>query len=254
MPNEKTELENFLDGINKDEGKTEDLFNLTDEVHADKATAEEKEEEPKKLPFNKDEKLQKYIDKQVEKRLASHKPEPQIAPSKSEDEDPLDDVLIQLIGNDTSEKVSIIKNFKNALASRDEKVKQSALNEINARVEQDKQAEIDAQAEVSNALDEIEETFDIDITSSTPQAKKLRSEFLDFVGRVASKDKTGNITSYPDFIETYKVYKDANKPVSNDRAKELANRSISPSNETTSVKKGGNTFEDFERMIENLSN
>jgi hypothetical protein len=98
-----------------------DPLDKTPEDPFAKHTVEEEvvEEEAKPLPFHKDPKVQKFIDKQVEKRLENFK---QVeTPKEAQGDDDVTDVLTRLIGNDTPEKLSMLKDFKNVL----EKVKDS---------------------------------------------------------------------------------------------------------------------------------
>lgn len=134
-------------------------------------------------------------------------------------------------------------------------VKESALREIEARTESERQAEIEAQNEVYDAIDDIEDTFNIDLTSGKPSANKLRNDFIDFVKRVAPKDSTGEIISYPDWKETFALFKERNeKPApSNDRAKDIANRSISNAN-VANAQSAVETFDQLEKWLENLPN
>ena len=253
---QNNEADNFLELFGSESPKEDTEFALPEEKVAEEPATEEKEtEEEDKVPFNKNPKVLKFIEREVKRLTSENKPETPTAPlHRTEDEDPLTDVLTRVIGNDTAEKISAIKDFKKALESRDQRVKEDALSEINARADRERQAEIDAQNEVSDALDAIEETFDIDMTSSSAQAKKVRGEFLDFVGRVAPKNQNGDIVSYPDFVETYKVFREMNRTPSNDRAKSLASRSIAPSSEATVAQPTGSSWDDTERMIAKLLN
>jgi len=211
--------------------------------------SEIEEETVKKVPFNKDEKLQRYIEKQVSKKLAEYEPKVQTAPLQTTDEvDPLTEVLTRIIGNDTPEKLSAIKDFKKTLEGREERVRQEALNDIQSRVDSEKQAEVQALEEVSNALDDIEDTFNVDLTNNT----KLRNGFLDFMGKISPKDANGNIIAYSDFNEAFKTFKEMNKAPSNDRAKDLASKSMSNQTTIKPAEQSVNSFDDFDKWAESL--
>jgi hypothetical protein len=263
MPNEETELTKFLEEAGVDTPKVEEpteerLYDFSEKKAVVEAKADTPEDEEDDVPFHKNPKVIKYIEKREAKlrdefEQRFNKQEPQVREPLTEDEDPLSDVLTRIIGNDTPEKLSAIKDFKKALGNMKDEAKLEALREIEARGEEETKAEIQAQNEVSEALDDIEDIFNIDITSNAPQAKKMRSDFIDFVKRVAPKDRNGDIVSYPDFKETFSVFKDMNKPQSNDRAKDLANRSISNTtvaNNTQTV----DSFSDMDKWLESLSN
>lgn len=261
MPNEETEFRTFLDGLDEtkvdEETPIEELYDFSEKKPVEQTDETKVDEETKEVPFHKNPKLTKFIEREVNKRLQDYKPETPVqpAPLKTTDdnEDPLTEVLTRIIGNDTPEKLSAIKDFNKALSGRDEKVKQEALQELYAKESESRQAEIDAQNEVSSALDDIEDEFNVDITSKTPQATKLRSDLLSFIERISPKDKEGNITSYADFKESFKTFKEINKPTPNDRAKTLADRSISNTASVT-TKQTVDSFDEFEKWKESLEN
>lgn len=266
MENE-TELNKFLEeaGIDNEtkpeEVKDDRLYDFSEKkpVVEDKTNTTEDEEE--EVPFHKNPKVLKFLEKreskireELESQFKSFKPEVQ-AHSEVDEEDPLSDVLTRIIGNDTPEKISAIKDFKKALGGMKEEAKLEALREIYAEREEEQQAEIQAQNEVSNALDDIEDTFNIDLTSDSSSAKKIRNDFIDFVKRVAPKDNTGEIVSYPDWRETFALFKERyQKPVSNDRAKDIANRSISTNTNAVDTTQVVDSFSDMDKWLESLSN
>lgn len=256
MPNE---VDEFLKGINEDNQNGDDIFNFkeTKPEVIDKVDDEPKEdeEETKEVPFHKNPKLTKFIEKEVSKRLQDYKPEVHVQKAPiHEDTDPLLDSLYEIIGNDTPEKIAAAKRLQKALGGLKEDTKREAFNEIQAKENESRQAEIDAQNEVSSALDDIEETYNVDITSNTPQAKKSRSDFLSFVERISPKDKEGNIISYPDFSETFKIFKDMNKPASNDRAKEISAKSMANSSEPGTTSESSNSWKDVDKYFSKLFN
>ena len=56
-------------------------------------------------------------------------------------------------------------------------------------------------------LARIEDNYDVDLTSTAPQAKKLRTEFIEFVERIAPKDEYGNVKEYPDFESSFELFR-----------------------------------------------
>lgn len=234
MTNEVDQFLGDLDKVEQDpfKSETEDPLAQPEKEEKKEEVVEEKEE---KLPFHKDPKVQRFIEKEIERRM----PQPQVVERQVEveknEEDPLLDVLTRVIGNDTPEKVAAIRDFQRALDSRDERIRQAALNELDARENEEKEAEIQAQNELVEGFESIEDTFGVDITSNKPQAQKIRSDFVDFIKRVAPKDSEGQVTEFPDLEETFALFQDLKKesnPTSN-RAKELAARSMSRSSDST---------------------
>jgi hypothetical protein len=234
MPNE---LDEFLGDVKTEE---QDVFKT--EVEDPLAQPLKKEEKPEVkdeevIPFHKDPKVQKYIDREIERRMPRTEERTFVEDTKKDDDDPLLDVLTRVIGNDTPEKISAIKDFRKALDSRDEKVRSETLREIDARVSEEREAEQQATNELVEGFENIEDTFNVDLTSNKPTAVSMRKEFVDFIQRIAPKDEDGQVTEFPDLEETFKLFQDIKKgvPIPPNRAKELAARSVGRSSDSTVV-------------------
>lgn len=228
MPNE---IENdFLAGLNQADQQFEEAEDLFGQPAEKK---EEGEEEEKPLPFHKDPKVQRYIQKEIAK---ASKGQPTVEQQfikdtkQDEGEDEGTAILERIIGNDTPEKVAAIKDFKKYLSTLEEKGADRALQQLSQKAEQERQEEVKATQELEQGFEDIEEQFNVDISSNSPQARKTRNEFIDFVKRVSPKDSEGNVIALPDLMETFEVFQNRPKQApSNTRAKELASRSMARS-------------------------
>lgn len=252
--NMKNEVDDFLAGLNNEPKDDPFVQDATDPFAVE--TKEEKKEEPKEeksLPFNKDPKVQKFIEKEISKRLAEVKPErtePQTFKETVTD-DEATAVLTRVIGNDTPERVQAIKDFKKVLDGLEEKGAQKALQQIQKKADEE-QAEVNKNQErLVEGFENIEEEHGVDLLSSKGQ--NLRTEFINFITKIAPKDSEGNVTEYPDIEESFKLFKDMKKPEPNTRAKELASRSIGRSNDASIVKKTGNSWKDVDKLFSKLS-
>lgn len=259
----KNELDDFLAGLENDTPTSDDPFaSNAEDPFGNEPEGTPKEEAPKDeetLPFNKDPKVQKYIDRQVNKKLdelGRNTPAAPTAPYKAAEEtdsDPLSDVLTRLIGNDTPEKLSAIRDFKKAIGGMKDEAKVEALQEIQRATQEERDAEVRAQKQLADAFDDIEDTFNVDITSNTPIAKKTRNEFLEFVTKVAPKDEYGNVTQYPDLQETFDLFHKTRPkatPPSNVRAKEIAARSVQSSGDAGAAKPAtGQSWRDIDKLF-----
>ena len=205
----------------------ESLFEGGDETPKEEETKEEVKEE-KPIPFHKDPKVQRFIEKEISKRIADAQPKEVEKFVEDLGADEIDDVLTRIIGNDSPEKIAAIRDFKKVLLEREEKGAQKALDYFERQRENEVMEERKAEEELQTGFENIEEEFGVDITSSTPTARKTRSEFIDFVKRVAPKDSDGDILDYPDFMETFQLFQDTRKstPEGNNRAKDLASRGM----------------------------
>ena len=214
--NEETKVNPFEDNL-------KDPFNK--EETPEEVGVEDKEEKP--LPFNKDPKIQKFIEKEISKRLQDIKVE-QPVPKGDED----DDFYARLIGNDTPEKVAMIKEYKAREQRLLEQAEERAFNRLSQKEQEALRAEQEAEQELENAFESIEENYQVDITSNSPIAKKTRQEFVTFVEKIAPKDKNGDIVDYPDMQSAWETFSEIKKATSTpSRAKELASRSMARSSE-----------------------
>jgi hypothetical protein len=201
----------------------------------------------KRLPFHKDPKVQRYLDEEIEKRMSQFKPEP-VAPYEDNE---VREVLEQLIGNDTPEKIAMVKRFENVLEKGTQRARQEALQELDSRQNEQVRADQEAEEELSTAFDTIEDTFDVDITSSNPIARKTRQDFITYVEKIAPKDRNGEIRDYPDMVSAWETFSDMRKSQPS-RAKELASRGIARNTDTVAQPQKSVTFEDADAFIESL--
>lgn len=249
---QKSAVESFLGELAEEQENpfgqpSEDPFASQE---TDKTIEVEEDTAAKPLPFNKDPKVLKFIEKEVGKRMAEVKPVEREVPKDTQAQD---DYYERLIGNDTPEKVAMIREAK----ARDERMlataEERAFNRLSQKEQEKVEADRAAEQELETAFENIEETFSVDLSSKSPVARKTRQEFVTFVEKIAPKDRNGDIIDYPDMQsawETFSEIKKANPAVS--RAKELAGRGMSRSAETTGVEKPRATWEAADAFIDSL--
>ena len=253
MDNNKSAVEAFLGdlGGNKETNPFEE--NQENPFEQEVAPKEEVKEvvEEKPLPFNKDPKVLRFIEKELDKRSKERGSEDK--PITKEVPQVDDDYYVRLIGNDTPEKVAMIKES----IARDERMlsqaEERAFNRL-SRVEQEKiMADKQAEEELENAFANIEETFDVDLTSNNSIAKKTRQEFVSFVEKIAPKDRNGDIVDYPDMASAWETFSELKKSTATpSRAKELANRSLTRSAETTTKPEAKVGWDSADAFIESF--
>lgn len=245
----KNAVDEFLGDL-KNNGQTdpfneapEDPFNQPKEepVEEKKEEVVEEKVEEKPLPFHKDPKVLRFIEKEIEKRTK----EPEVLREEPKDEpSDIDEVLTRIIGTQNAdgtpspERISAIKDFKRILLEREDRGAEKALERLQAERQAEARAEAEAEETLMNGFEAIEESNNVDITSSSPEARKLRAQFIDFVRKVAPKDTDGEILDYPDLEQTFEVFQSTRKatPSQTNRAKELASRSEERGTSTEGVK------------------
>jgi hypothetical protein len=232
MNKDKSAVESFLEGTEHSSVSFEQPSKDPFEQEVIPETKEEEVKEDKPIPFHKDPKVQKFIDKELERRLKDFKPEQKETQTEDEFKDVIDS-FTTVIGNDTPEKISALNALRKSLTGMDEKAVRRAEEKIEEIRERETLMDKEAEEELENAFTEIEDTYDVDLTST--RASKLRQEFVTFVEKIAPK-RNGEIVDYPDMNSAWETFSDIKKSTATpSRAKEIASRSMSRSAETTTV-------------------
>lgn len=233
----------------------EDIFK---EEPAESDTSEEVEDE-KPLPFHKDPKVQRYVDKQIEKAIkAIPTPDQRTAREETSPSDVKDVIaaFTAIVGNDTPEKVKALEALEKTLAGADERASQKAIERFQQQVqEQEQQRTKEDEAaitELNSGFEEIEETLGVDLTSNTAQAQKLNLEFRQYLKKIAPKDENGEVKSFPDIPAAFEEFQERNKRAPATRAKELASRGMTRSNDTATSAPTGKSWKDVDRFFDKL--
>ena len=227
MANEDKVVEDFLGSL-RDKGETDPLAPSTDDPFAPANKEEEKvveevevEEKPKAVPFNRDPKVQRYIEKEISKRFAEYAPTPKEESNDSYKE--VVDSFTAIIGNDTPEKIKALDALKNSLVNLDKKSANEAIRVLNEQREQELEEEAAADEELESGFEAIEETYGINLDEN----RKLKGQFIDFIRKVAPKNDEGEVVEFPDLVETFDAFQSTRKSAaSTSRAKELASKSM----------------------------
>jgi len=249
----ENEVDDFLGNVNNDFSQNDEKNPLEVEVteeHSEETTQEEKVEE--KLPFNKDPKVQRFIEKELSKRLAGIEEKINNVSNQNSNQEDEDDFYVRLIGNDTPEKIAFIKEAK----AREERREQLSIERAYQRLTEENQRE---EAEIKqveetlyNSIDQIEEDYGVDLTSNDPVVKKTRVDFLKYVEKVAPKDENGEILYLPDMNATFETFQELRKKASSTgRAKDLASRGTSRSGDVLNTPTQRITFDNIDELIKN---
>lgn len=257
MTDETKAVDEFLDGL-ANNGEENPLEVDQDDPFKEKEVVKEEEvvKADKDLPFHKNPKVTKFIEKEVEKEIAKRIPtqssnQAPVVESKLEVNDRITDVLTRIIGNDTPEKISAIKDLREVLIEREEKGAEKALERIQSERQEQIQAEIEAEETLNSGFESIEEEMGVNLFA--PQYKKLRGQFIDFIEKVAPKDTQGEITEFPDIVESFKMFQSIRPTQNSSRAKEIADRGMQRGSVSEAPKPEKSlSFHDFESIKEKL--
>lgn len=240
-----------------------DFLNNIDsnEVFKEDSVEEIKEEkEEKSLPFHRDPKVQRYVDKQIEKALKDRPSAEQQFRKEVVEEVNLPSSFIKLVGNDTDEKKQVLKDLSTYFGTLKGDAKKEAWEEMQQQAQKAQQLQVEAdtkaQEELETYFEEIEETYNVDLSSNSASAKKTRSEFIDFVRKIAPKNEEGEVSAFPDLVSAFEEYQERIKRLqpSNRIAKELAARGLTRSTDASTAVPTGSSWKDVDKFFDKLKN
>jgi hypothetical protein len=131
-----------------------------------------------------------------------------------------------IFGTDTPEKLAATNLLKEALQGMTEKAKAEALQEIESRGEVETRAQREADSEVDEFL-EMAEDEGLDVSDDS-----VRSGLITLMERMSKKYDDGNIKEFADNEAVIETYLALQKRGGSNRAKELADRSMTRSGES----------------------
>jgi len=139
----------------------------------------------------------------------------------------VDEALITLYGDDENGRkaAQLHQQLLDRTAAR---ARQEALEEFQrAQATADQEVEVNGQF-IDSQLEEIEDTFQVDLSGTTARSKEVRNGFLDFVAKISPKDSSGAIVEYADIPSAWELYQERlERP--NSRQREIGNRSMARS-------------------------
>ncbi len=258
----KTAEDDFLAGLDKEVDLDQQL---EDDLFPEEVTPTEEvttpEEKPPKVSYSKDEKVQKYLDRQISK--AKKEWERENKPTETEtfkkevsaSNPNLVKAMEAIIGNDTPDKIEALKLLEEAVSN-----KSMSKQEIQEMLREAQREEAERESrELEEAKDELEEGFEsIEDHYGIELNDRQKEAYKDFLLKIEPR---GGYQEYPDFVETFEVFKNyvkANRP-SNSQAKTLASRGMQQSSTTvptteTFIKTDGKEtlWQKFSKMKDNI--
>ena len=145
-----------------------------------------------------------------------------------------------IFGTDTPEKLAATNILKEALSGLTEKAKRETLQEIQNREGNDTEAQKEADSEVDDFLDRVEEDYDLDMSD-----ENVRKGYITLMEKMSPKYDDGNIKEFADPDAVAEAFIALQKRGSSSKAKDLANRSMTHSGESQSSKLPQNAIDRF---------
>lgn len=128
----------------------------------------------------------------------------------------------RIYGTDSPEAQMATELLRNALIGMGKDAEERAYQRIVSERQQAAQAEQEAQAELDGFIDEIEDTYGVELNESQERS------YFQLLHKMSPKDRNGNVTGYADPHAVWEVFQERTKkkPTGTDRAKNLVNRSM----------------------------
>lgn len=230
MEKQKTAQEEFLGDL---DGAGEDIFQTP--LEGETPDGEKKVEEPKDddddKPRNRRERrLETKLQQEREAGIALAERVRVLSELKSQDKTSDTEHLKsieRLYGVDSPESREATELLTGTMKSVEDRAVERALEII--RKEQQDQIEATKKEEgvLDGMLEEIEDEFNIDLTS--PSSEATRRGFFKLLERMSPKDANGNITQYADHHAVWETYQEKTKKPVDTTAKDLSVRSMTQS-------------------------
>lgn len=151
---------------------------------------------------------------------------------------------------DTDEGKQGAERLQSILEKTKADAKAEALEEFQ-RQQEAASREVQNQEQVlDDMLEEIEDEYDVDLTSGTPQSERLKKDFYTLLGKLSPKDADGNVKDFADPIATWEALQEKSKQSKSqetNRAKDLGSRSMVRSGSSSGSQIEANANERFLR-------
>lgn len=231
----KNEVEQFFEGLPSEDKREADIFGTnqkpTENVEpAPKKEDEEGDDEPRKNRRHR--RLEEALQKERESNIALNervKTLAELAQERNEEKAAMnvDERFVRLFGADENGK-EISRHFTEILNKTRNEAEENALKRFNEQQQQVLNEQKGYESFIDDQLETLEDTYNVDLTSDSPKARKSRREFLELIEKVSPKDQNGDIVDYADFGSTFDIYQSSMTKAddSMNRRKEIASRSI----------------------------
>lgn len=157
--------------------------------------------------------------------------------------DNVDENLIRLYGNDEKGQLAA-KITQDLLNKTKQEAREEALESFREEQEQSDQEVATYRNELDEMLEDIEDEFNVDLTSDTPSALKARQGFYAALQKLSPKNREGIVTDYADPMATWEYVQSQQKPADT-RAKDLGARSMVRSGSSSDSKLEASATERF---------
>lgn len=225
----------------QDDQKAEDPFSVFEKplttvaTKPDPSDPDDPEVQPESIKDRRHRKLQERLQAEREANIAMAARLEAISDAHNARTDEAADYLKaveRIYGTDSPEKLEATEILKTALKGAVEDAEARALERFRAEQRDEAEAQSREEARLDSMLEEIEDTYEVDLTS--PQAAQLRQRFFARLEKLSPKDNDGNIV---EFADHHAIWEDLASQLSKrqeTRAKDIASRSLTSSGSSAS--------------------
>ena len=129
----------------------------------------------------------------------------------------------QIYGTDSPEAQMATNLLKQAFVGMGKDAEERAYQRVAQERQQIAQQEQEAQAELDGFIDEIEDTYNVELSDGQEKS------YFQLLHKMSPKDRNGNVIGYADPHAVWEVFQERSKkkaPATNTKAKAIASRSL----------------------------
>ncbi len=237
MPPDTNAVDTFFKDLPSEDKRQADIFDdISSKNPSDKGVAEETSKEDEPRPNRRTRRLEQAYQRERESNIALTERIKVLTEvdkfnrdaGVNESSDVPSDWL-RAYGDTPESRLAWQYNERRLLEVRAQ-AKEDALREVRDAQEQSAAMEREYEQFIDTTLENLEDSYNVDLTSDAPTARKARREFLTLLQSLSPKDDNGIVTDYADFDATWNLYqtqRSAGKSTETvNRAKDLSDRSM----------------------------
>lgn len=234
-PKDNSAVENFFNGLPKEDKDIADIFQEEKKPEGtipEKGGGESGEDDNEPRKNRRHRRLEEKLQQEREANIALNERIRLLTEAErfsQETGGEVDPRLLKVFG--TSDEGKELSKIFTDIRAEDRKIAaQQALAEFQAIQERAQSEQREYEKFIDESLEWLEDEHNIDLTSDAPAARKARRELLELVESLSPKDAEGTITGFADFGSTFDLYQrtkaESKSNPTADRRKEISSNSM----------------------------
>lgn len=149
----------------------------------------------------------------------------------------------RIYGTETPEAREATELLKHALLNLEESASERAYNRLAEEQRERERAQKEAETQLTSMLEDIEDSYNVDLLEN----EAVRTSYLKLLEKMSPKDRDGNILEYADHHAVWEVFQTKRADKQQNRAKDLANRTMEGSGTANDTKLQDDVMQRFLR-------